>query len=368
MPIFEFAVMRRRESVLVLAIAGVSTAGPSSAQGPGAISPPYFAQHEGYVGMGLPFGADNAIVTGTRYQQFQTEFVGQAMTIAAISLRADQDGGKRSGLAMNVDLELRIGPAALAGATTNFNANYSAPAVVAMSRRVLSLPARSGEATSLLGPFDVTLPFDQPYAYDGLTQFAWETICRSSVDYRTTTYESDFVVPQVNAGTVGTGFASRSLGGGCNGYELTPSGGLQTGASPNLILGLAATAHRSLVGTPTAIAIGVADPAIPLVSPLCTSTLHTDALIVVAGSLDNAGRYLLGVTLPWQPIWSQMELTVQAAFVRSGGLAFSRGLVVQLPQGPPPAPGNANLVGLGLAPATGSFVDHGRQLVVRFTP
>ena len=130
----------------------------------------------------------------------------------------------------------------------------------------------------------------------------------------------------------------------------------------------AATAHRSLVGTPTAIAIGVADPAIPLVSPLCTSTLHTDALIVVAGSLDNAGRYLLGVTLPWQPIWSQMELTVQAAFVRSGGLAFSRGLVVQMPQAPPPAPGNANLVGLGVAPATGSFVDHGRQLVVRFTP
>ncbi len=361
------SVLQAARARIALAVVLSSPAG-LVAQGTPIVSPPYFATHEGYLFSGLPFGFDRSLVTGTRFQQFQTEFVGQPMTIGGVSLRADQDGARRSGLAMNVDLEVRIGPTSLASATTNFNANYSAPAVVAMTRRVLSLPARTGDATSVLGPYDVTLPFDQPYVYDGIAEFAWETICRSSADFRTTTYASDYVVPQVNAGTVGTGFASRSVGDGCTGYELTPSGGLQTGANPNVILGLTASAHRSLVGTPVAIAIGLVDPRIPLVSGLCTSTLHTDALIVVAGALDNAGRFVLGVTPAWQPLWSQLELTTQAAFVRSGGLAFSRGLVVRLPSTPPPAPGNATLFGFGVAPATGAFVDHGRQLVVRFEP
>ncbi|MGE0142233.1 MAG: hypothetical protein AB7I19_10270 [Planctomycetota bacterium] len=349
-------------------VLSIVAAAPVMAQSP-VVSPSYFTNHEAYLGSGLPFGADGSAVSGTRFQQFHTDLHGAPRTISAIALRADQSGARREGAAMTVDLEVRIGASSLAAASTNFAANYSSAPTVAMSRRMMNLPARTGDATAFLGPFDVVLPFDQPFAYDGSTDLVWETITRSQVNYFTVRYASDYVVPQVNAGTVATGFAVRSLGGStCTNYDLVPSGGLQTGASPNLIFGLQAKAHRSLVGTPVGIGIGISDPNFPLASALCTGFIHTDAMIAVGGPLNNAGLFTLGLVLPWQPHWAGLELFSQAVFLRSGGVAISRGLVVRLPDAVPPVAGNATLFGYGVDLASGFFVDHQRQLVVRFDP
>jgi hypothetical protein len=349
-------------------VLSILVAAPAFAQSP-IVSPSYFSNHEAYLGSGLPFGADGTLVSGTRFQQFHTDLRGAARTISAIALRADQSDARRRGSAMSVDVELRIGAASLAAATSTFASNYLSTPTVAMSRRVMNLPARTGDATSFLGPFDVVLPFDQPFAYDGNEDLLWETITRSQVNYFTASYASDYVVPQVNAGTVATGFAVRSLGGStCTGYDLVPSGGLQTGTSPNLILGLQATAHRSLVGTPVGIGIGISDPNFPLSSALCTGVIHTDAMIAVGGPLSSAGLHTLGIVLPWQAHWAGLELYTQAVFLRSGGVAISRGLVVRLPDAVPPLAGNATLFGYGVDPASGFFVDHQRQLVVRFDP
>jgi hypothetical protein len=338
-----------------------------AAQGTPFVSPVYYTDFEGNAATTWPFSSDNSggFSDGIRMQQIHGDLSGRPMTIRSLALRANQSGSTLSGAATTLDLELRIGEAALAAVGGTFDANYLNGPTVAMSRRPFNIPARPASTASFVGPWDVVFPFDQAFAFSGQSDLAWEVINRSQTATRRNGSFNDYAVP--NNGWVGTVAAGARILGRtpCTPYDFQPSCALSGQNGGEMLFTVGATGP---VGGFSGIGIGFSNPAIPYPWGACNQTIFTDAAIIQSGNFGASGTFSQQWILPWDPAWARGRVMLQAvSFVPGQAQAvLTQGYEFELPPGLPPTPSAQIVFGNGQAPPVGVLMNPNQQLVVRF--
>ncbi len=337
------------------------------AQGTPWVSPSYYTAFDGNAASTWPFSADNSgsYSNGIRLQQVHGDARGRAMTIGSLALRANAAMGKLAGDARTLDVELRIGDSDLANMSTDFAGNFVLGGTMAMTRRLVAVPQRTGVSVDFVGPWDFVLPFDQPFVFGGQHDLAWDFANYTAGSTRRNGSMNDLAVPTNGlVGSVGAGIAVRgSIS--CSPYELTPSAHLTDQNGGEILLSLGA---RGGPGQFVAIGIGATDPSIPYPWGSCNNLIRTDALIILGGNYDASGNFGVLTTLPWSPAWASMRVTTQG-FTFWPGLTqavLTAGYTLELPPGLPPVPAARILYADGQAPPAGIIQNPGVQLVVRF--
>lgn len=333
------------------------------------VSPPYHRNHPTNDGSSLPFGADGTSVGETRTQQIHGDLQGNPRTIRGLSLRAWQRNGRREGAAQTVDMELFLGDAVPHTAVSDtYAANWVTTPTLAMARRALNLPQRTGEALSLVGPFDVQFPLDAPYVHSGAHPLGWEALCYTRTSYFTEGYRSEFAVP--GRGFVGaTTFAVASKGPStCIGtFDLQIEGVLADAQGSNLcILDFLLQGGRNLYRTPCAVALGFSDPRLPFNTPSCVGTIHTDAQINLGGLFDANGQFHSNVSATWDPAWALGRFTAQGLYPTGLGGVITRGLEVRFPPGPKTQAPQMSMLQSYSSTFPRGTVSRDRGMVVRF--
>lgn len=338
-----------------------------AAQGTPFVSPAYYANLDANAGDTWPFSPDNSgsYSGGLRLQQIHGDCRGHAMTIGSLALRANASGGALSGTARAIDVELFVGDADLANAGTSFAGNFIHGATLAMSRRIVQIPQRTGLSADYVGPFDFVLPFDQPFVFSGQDDLAWDFVNYSTDTTRRTGAINDLAVPTNGlVGSIAAGVAIRGNP-SCSPYGFAPNLALVDQNGGELLLSFGAS---GVAGQFAAIAIGASDPSIPYPAGSCNQLIRTDALIVLGGNYGANGQFNVSATLPWSPGWAATRVTAQA-FTFWPGLSqavLGAGYSLELPPGLPPTLNARILYGTGQAPPVGILQNEGVQLVVRF--
>jgi hypothetical protein len=339
----------------------------TAAQAPVFVSPAFYASLDGNAGTTWPFSADNSgsFESGIRLLQVHADARGSAMVLQSLALRADLADGALMGSATTLDLELGIGEGDLATIAPVFANNFIGGRTVAMSRRLVNIPQRTGLTADFVGPFDVVLPFDQPFTFSGANDLVWDLVNATPTATRRNGSFNDLAVPTNGwVGSVGAGTAVRGSS-HCAPWSFFANAATTDAFGGQVMLSL------GVGGTPgnfAAIGVGATDPAVPYPFGLCNQLIHTDALIILGGVIPPSGSFALTTTLPFAPHWADMLLTTQG-FVYWPGQAqawLSAGRRLRLPPGLPPTLMARIVYGTGPSPTVGIVQNPGVQLVVGF--
>lgn len=291
------------------------------------VFPVWYAEAEGENTHTLPpFGAP--IV-----QQINDEANGLQFAARSMTFRRDGLTGVGNG-PTTVEVEVLMGGGDFAGFGFNLAQNWRSSPVTVFTRKSLQLPDwTNAPGCSLVAPFDAPLPFDVPYAHDGLNALLWEMH-----QYSGTPAGFADLATSPGFGTGNEIWAQiRRLGTGCaTSTSGTSPLGMQTEARIFLDNGGNGTLSLGTCAAPTFagsfVLLGDSDPALT-VPGLCTQ-LHSSATVVVpVGTTGAAGRVVFQTRLgSWNPAYAGLSLFAQALALDStqAGLPVAGGYGVRL--------------------------------------
>ncbi len=171
----------------------------------GVVSPIQQEVREGIGSSSLPFSVPQGVGM-VRYQQGHGDMRGSPRTIGNLSFRRDGTWASSIG-PVRVEIEVFMAHCNFDSMTSTYDENYTSPLQRVVKRRKILLPHLGGPPNSPPARFAVTIPLDQPFAYDGVSDLVWEVLVHSSTlsgGYVLDSFESRH---QTNVGS--------SLGGGC---------------------------------------------------------------------------------------------------------------------------------------------------------
>lgn len=247
------------------------------------VQPQGYAGVEGNSSSGIPFTYASA-----RVQQADSNRIGMPMpAITSLTFRRDRLVGATA-TARTIDVTVLMGKNDFNTFSATFATNWLSPPSTVYTQKPTNLPDITVRPPVPPAAFDIAIPFDIPYAYDGVDSLMWEILVDNGV---TGTYSMDWV----SAATTTSGPTSTQLGTGCT----TPNGvmALTTAFSATTTtLNLSFSTLRAPSTAPVILALGTFDPNLPLPG-FCTA-LHTDAIIQVPLGTSGATGSLSAVVLP----------------------------------------------------------------------
>lgn len=334
------------------------TASAALAQTP-VVSPAFYATREGNTFSTTPFSANRA-----RYQQVHGDLRGQAFVVKSIKLR--RDGlANFAYRARTVTLEAYMARSDHSKLSATFASNYTAPPTQVLKPRAVRLPNWTGRPPGTPSPFDLTVPFDRPWAYDGKTDFLWEVRMTSAGGNRLLIA---FVDAFRNRGYLPD--LGRRLGVGCRSRNtrmpLELIADLRTYRTPRQHT-IAWNGKWAPPRSQVTVAVGLTDPRLQI--GLCT-TVHVLPLATVSARANVIGGYATKpITLPYDPTLVGVKTYAQAIVAdraQTPPFSLSNGVEAALPP-LPGAPFSIGRVYSGQGPgATTGTLTNGSGLVTAF--
>ncbi|MGA1606561.1 MAG: hypothetical protein ACO4CT_06225, partial [Planctomycetota bacterium] len=106
----------------------------------------------------------------------------------------------------SVYLTVRMGTADLANATGDFTADWSAPPTTVFTTKTIQTPDWSRLAAARPAPFDLVIPFDVAWSYDGSAPLAFELQMENTTGFLGPEVDADFGAPNPFTQAVGQAF------------------------------------------------------------------------------------------------------------------------------------------------------------------
>jgi len=291
------------------------------------VFPTWYVEAEGENTHSLPpFGAPTV-------QQVNDEAAGMQFVARSMTFRRDGPLGGGNG-PTTVEVEVLMGGGDFAGFWFNLAQNWRGSPATVFTRKNLQLPDwTSAAACSLVAPFDAPLPFDVPYAHDGVNALLWEMRFYSGSPAGVADLATS---PGFGAGNeiwaqtrrLGTGCATNTSGTSPLGMQTEARIFLDNGGNGTLSLGTCAAPSFAS----SFVLLGDSDPALA-VPGFCTQLRSNAAVVVPIGSSGAAGRVFVQTGLgPWNPAYSGLRLFAQALALDSSqpGLPVAGGYGVRL--------------------------------------
>ena len=100
-----------------------------------------------------------------RFQQVERSLRGMPRILKSIAFR--RDAAQAGGAARNVDADVWLAHGTLATFTNVFQNNFKDTPVAAFTKKTVSLPDWTTKPPTPPAPFNLVLPFDQPWSYNG---------------------------------------------------------------------------------------------------------------------------------------------------------------------------------------------------------
>lgn len=248
-----------------------------------------YVQPQGYEGVegnsssGIPFSYASA-----RVQQADSNRIGMPMpAITSLTFRRDRLVGATA-TARTIDVTVLMGKNDINTFSATFATNWLSPPSTVYTPKPTNLPDITVRPPVPPAVFDIAIPFDIPYAYDGVDSFMWEILVDNGI---TGTYSMDWV----SAATTTSGPTSTQLGSGCttaNGVMSLTTAFSATATTLNLSF----STLRAPSTAPVILALGTFDPNLPL--PGFCAALRTDAIIQASIGTSGATGSLSSVVLP----------------------------------------------------------------------
>ncbi len=247
------------------------------------VQPSAYAGVEGNSSSGIPFSYLSA-----RVQQADANRIGLPMpAVTSLTFRRDRLVGTTA-TARTIDVTVLMGKNDINAFSATFASNWLSPPTTVYTQKPTSLPDITTRPTVPPAAFDITIPMDIAYVYDGQDSFMWEILVDNGI---TGTYSMDWV----SAATTTSGPTSTQLGTGCTTANGVMS--LTTAFSAtDTTLNLSFSTLRAPSSSPVVLALGTFDPNLPIPG-LCTS-LRTDAVIQAAIGVSGTTGSLSSVILP----------------------------------------------------------------------
>jgi hypothetical protein len=314
---------------LSVIFAGVLAA-PAGAQA--LIAPAVANGVEGNYDNSLPLGFGGA---QQAYQQVHADLAGRAGTFARLSLRRDGVYATNPALlAKTLTASMWFGEGRpIASMTTSFANNFVAAPSQVLAARTISVPDWTQRPASAPAAFDVLIPLDAPFTWNGAGSFAWEM----RVHAMTATHPMFADALRTNARASSSGF---NYGTAC-----TLTGGsmqLFGGATANLGVGhgINLTLMTPRNSAPALLWFGVTQTNLS-VPGLCRPVV-ADLAVLLPGATDASGMYGLSLPItPYRPALAGLTVVAQGAVADVGRadpipVALSAGLRMALPAVTPP--------------------------------
>jgi hypothetical protein len=142
-----------------------------------------------------------------RFMQIDASQTGiPAAALRSIAFRRDGDVAASLATPRSVDLTVRMGTADLANATGDFTADWSAPPTTVFTTKTIQTPDWSRLAAARPAPFDLVIPFDVAWSYDGSAPLAFELQMENTTGFLGPEVDADFGAPNPFTQAVGQAF------------------------------------------------------------------------------------------------------------------------------------------------------------------
>ncbi|MCC6671600.1 MAG: hypothetical protein IT458_11095 [Planctomycetes bacterium] len=259
----------------------------------------------------------------TRTQQVDNNLVGQPLPfVRFIGWR--RNGSSNAGAAKTTNLTVICSHADYNTVTNTFATNYKDQPVTVFTKKPVNLPDWNAPSGSTPSPFNVILPFDTPFLYNGTDALLYDVLNENNP---LGTYSQDWI-----SGTMPHTYGAypTDLGGGCttaNG-PMVHRCALRANAT---VLELGFKVSGAPASANVVMLIGASDPALPI--PGLCGVLHTQPVLDLALTpASAAGNIAISfpVRTPWSPALAGITLYTQAVAPDAGQsglpIAISNGL------------------------------------------
>jgi hypothetical protein len=241
----------------------------------------------------------------TRVQQIDKNLIGTGLP-AILYLGWRRNGNANAGAAKTTDLTIIMSHADYDTVTNDFASNYKDPPQTVFTRKPVNLPDWNAPAPTVPSPFDLRVPLDTPFIYNGVDALLWDVLNENNP---MGTYSQDWL-----SGTIPHTYGAYPtlLGAGCP----TPNGTMNHRAAIRAnattldmgfrVEGAPSTANVSLL-------FGLSNPGLT-VPGLCT-TLNTAPIAdLPLGVTDAQGGIALqfGFATAWNPGFAGLPIHTQA--------------------------------------------------------
>ena len=264
----------------------------------------------------------------TRTQQIDNNLAGRNLPLVRF-IGWRRNGSANAGAAKTTDVTVLMAHADYNTITNVFANNYKTPAQTVFTKKAVNLPDWNAPSGSVPSPFDVVLPLDVPFLYNGQDALLWDVLNENNP---LGIYTQDWV-----SGTMPHTYGDypTDLGGGCtttNG-AMTHRCALRANATV-LEMGFKVSSAPPSAGL--TMLLGASDPALTI--PGLCGVVHSQPLVFLPiGTADAAGTLPLAfpINTPWTPALAGAPLFTQVIALDTTQpgipLAMSNGLRAPIP-------------------------------------
>jgi hypothetical protein len=306
-----------------------------------------------------------------RFLQIDDSWTGQPVAgIRALAFRRDGEQANPFGGARSVDLEVRLGRADYAAASGSFVGDWTGTPTVAFRSKTIQIPDWSQLAATRPAPFDLLVPLDAAWSYDGTQALAFELTMRNTTGILGPEVDAERGTARGFTQAVGAAFDFGCLVSG-QGLEMTHSLDIEN-HGPNhptygIRLGLAL--RLAPPGQAAVVNLDFSDPMLR-VPGLCTTLHALPNIALPLGGTDPSGTIpRVWFDVPHAAALEGLHLFTQALVLDPRGfglpIALSERRDAVIPDAPRPAPRCAYAYATS-ATATAATLWRDRGVVVRF--
>ena len=306
-----------------------------------------------------------------RFMQIDdTQRATPAATLRGIAFRRDGERANPTATARTLDLTIRLGLGDQANATSSFAANWAASPTTVFTRKSVNVPDWSQLAASRPAPFDLALPFDQSFGYDGSASLAFEFVLENTTGWSGPEVDAERGSSLPYAQATGTAFDYGCLVLG-HPVEVSHALALQNWGPthPQYGLRIGSSVLHAPRSQPAVLNLDISDPGIVMAG--ACATLHALPIVSIPlGTTTAQGSVApTWVDLPYAQGLEGIRLFTQVAVLDPQRIGLPVSLSERrdaiFPDAPRPAPACSYLYATSPT-ATSATVWSGRGVVVRF--
>lgn len=236
-----------------------------------------------------------------------------AAAIRGIAFRRDGDRADPQASARTVDLTVRMGLADYANASGTFATNWNATPTTVFTRKTIRVPDWSQLASTRPAPFDLVLPFDATFTYDGSMAMAFELVMEN-----TTGASSPYVDAERGATLPYRQAVGQTFDFGClvtgQRIEMAHSLNIENYGPGHALYGIRlgfAVVHAPL-SQAAVVNVDITDPNLA-VAGLCTKVHALPKISLALGSTSTTGAIpTTWFDVPYSPAFEGLHLFTQA--------------------------------------------------------
>lgn len=227
--------------------------------------------------------------TPRRLQQIDATQIGRPATvIGRLAFRRNGTFSGSNALTRTATFTVTMGHGDFSLLDPAFANNYTSPAATVLNPSVVSIPDWTQLPTTPPAPFDLILPFDQPFTYDGVQALVFDVVTESI------SRSGDMYVDRENRSNVRA--SGTVLGTGCTATGRTTAFSHFFAAlayapgDPNFGLRLEHSGSNAPASAPLSVLLGIGDPNLGL--PGLCANLRTDAILDLPRAAASASGFV----------------------------------------------------------------------------